>query len=90
MTGTIPKALRDRPSLRSDCQDFLRGFYSMNAARSMDEGRPQAIPISEILSYCRLSAIPPGESAIKLLRLVQRLDETWLNWWHKKNNAQGN
>lgn len=82
--GIVPKALQNRPVLREDCRQYLEAFYVLDWSRpTVMEGYP-SIPLQDIKAYMDISLIPYGEDALKFLRLIQALDQTKSNHWHKR------
>ena len=87
MSGILPKALAERPMALLSCKEYLAAFTALDGSRVNGVDGMQPITITEILSYCTLAGVAPGEPAQKLLRLIQRVDHARLNHWHKKNTS---
>lgn len=85
-TGILPRALASRPNLEPENLEYLDAFNFLDAARQTYAEGIQPVQVSEVLSYCTLAGIPVGEPALKMLRIVQSLDNARINHWHKKNS----
>ncbi len=75
-----------RPVLEEGNQEYLDAFNFLDRSREVYEGGVQAISIGEVLAFCTLTNIPPGEDALKLLRIMQELDSARIKHWYKKNS----
>ena len=49
---------------------------------------PAAIPYAEIESYCRLRQLGT-EDTEEIVRLIQKMDDCWLEWASKKTPGSG-
>lgn len=69
-------------------REYLDAFYSLSQARPSGFGGPEAIPVSDILSYVNLVGIVSREERLKYLRLIQRMDRAYLD--HAREEAEKN
>lgn len=49
----------------------------------MGMNSPDPIQITEILAFCQLMGIESFDVRSKYLRLTQRMDAAYLNYWHR-------
>lgn len=78
--------MANRPLLMEGCLEYLNAFNFLDGSRGMFAEGLQAITVAEVKAYCEMACIPMGEPALKLLRIVQRMDDARINHWHKKNS----
>ena len=76
--GMSPSALANRPALEERLHFYSSAFDRLSNSRQWNKQFPQAITISEILSYCQLRFIMDIELRQRLLTYVQKLDDVWV------------
>lgn len=86
-TGTTPKALLDRPTLKAPYRHHLEAFYELSAGRSRGEC-PQAITQEAIESHCRMWGLSSYAEREDLMRYTRLLDTAYLNHQIEKINAK--
>lgn len=47
-----------------------------------------AITLNDLAAYCTIAGLPTGEPALKLMRVIQRLDQARLNHWNEKQKVK--
>lgn len=85
---SVPSGYTSRPRLKEVDAPFIDAFYTLSAARASGMGGVNPIPISEVLAYLTLVGIASAEQRSKYLRLIQRLDSTYLT--HMAEKAEQN
>lgn len=90
--GTLPQALRDRPSLAPHLRPLLEAFYEVSAGRSFEDGfagrTPQPLQQGEILSWFKTWGIDEVLERERYQRAIRRLDGAYLQEMAKKQAAQ--
>jgi hypothetical protein len=77
MTGEIPFALRNRPTLDGRLGFYLRAFDRCSSSREWHEGAPASIKLSEIKAYCWLLELDDLELRELVIDHIQALDEVF-------------
>lgn len=85
-TGIIPNALATRPSVRPECQQYLEAFFTLSASRSSNGYGLNPVTIGEIKDYALMLDLD-REEALKLLRVVQAMDSSFLEYIAEKNKT---
>lgn len=71
-TGVKPKALANRPEITGWQEVVAKAYISLDADRSVANGRPQPIPFISIEAYARVYGIGDVASFISTIRKVDR------------------
>lgn len=77
--------LAAKPTLKAELFGYYEGFLALSAQRQFNPAGVQALPLTEIESYCRMFGVAPGDARRKFTRLVQRLDRAYLDIAAKKS-----
>lgn len=85
-TGKKPESLQSRPQPRPEHRYYINAFFDLSPSRQfgMQAG---PIPCSEVLAYCDLMGLPPGEERVRLLRYINALDGVYLELQVKKSST---
>jgi hypothetical protein len=73
----MPPALARCPRLLPECRSTLKAFGHLSASRDSNGYGANPIRVGEVASYAALQGLG-REEALKLLRLVQTMDEAFL------------
>lgn len=84
-TGSIPKALAEKPGLNKGGVSILRSFDVINNSRQISEAGPQAIQLAEIHAYLEIAKIDAVEDRLLFLNTIKALDVIYLNHWAERN-----
>ena len=82
-TGVKSAPLLNKPKLRPEDDEYLTAFFAIGDSRRMGMNSPDPIQITEILAFCQLMGIESFDVRSKYLRLTQRMDAAYLNYWHR-------
>lgn len=86
-TGITPVALLNRPRLQPKDVPFRDAFYALSNSRPASMGGAGAIPVSEVLAYLQLVGIVSVAARSKYLRLVQAMDQVFLDHMAQANST---
>jgi len=78
LTGKVPKALQDRPTLQPELQIYWDAYRRLSRARLWLDGAPQSITISECVCYCQALRWHHPEFLMDFMDLVQDMDDTFI------------
>ena len=87
-TGITPKGLAERPILRQDCLKYFKIYARLAASRTIGDGGPQPIQISEVESCLTLHGISGVEEQVRILDIVQTLDGDYMEAQPKTPKGQ--
>lgn len=73
--------LLNRPRLRQQDLEFLDAYDHLTSARTAGVASPDPIQVSEILALCQLLGIASVSDRAKYLRIIQKMDRTFLEHW---------
>jgi hypothetical protein len=82
--GQPPQALKDRPVLDQRQYHYYTAYQTLSRSRNVSMAGPLSIPMSEILSYCLMFQIDNLTERERILRFVNRLDSTYLEFVAEK------
>jgi hypothetical protein len=83
----MPKALADRPEPPRQPVDFFwDAWRRLHAARSMGFNSPDPIAMEAIAAFCEIAGLEV-ETAMSVMRIVQRLDAVYLGWWFDQKGS---
>jgi len=68
----------ERPELSRWAMPYREAFTRLSGSRPVSMGGAGAIPLSEILSYCRLYGISDPDEIDDLVYLIGVMDGEWL------------
>lgn len=83
----MARPMASRPKELAKDAPYMDAFYALNASRANGMGGAEPIPISEVLAYLQLVGIASISARAKYLRLIQKLDATYLKH-HAEKSAQ--
>ncbi len=69
-----------RPRLRPEDTPYWDAYAALGNARPRDMGHGCAIPMTEVLALMELTGIASQTLRAKYLRLIRRLDETFMKY----------
>lgn len=78
-----PPPLLNRPKLKQQDLEFLDAYDHLTTSRRMGVSAPDPLQVSEILALCQLLGIASADHRAKYLRIIQKLDRTFLDHWEK-------
>lgn len=81
----VPAGYLKRPRIRSVDHEYLEAFDSLHRSRKMGHSSPEPVQVSEILAYVMLRGIVCAGARVKYLRLVQLMDQAYLDHWAEEN-----
>ena len=81
-----PPALQRKPDLYGDLFPVWNGFWDLNSSRPVGMGL-SAIPILDIISYCREIHGLCGEDLRDWFRLIRAMDESYLDQKRPKSDG---
>lgn len=76
-----PPPLLNRPKLRQQDIEYLDAYDHLTSARTIGMASPDPIQVSEILALCQLLGIASVTDRAKYLRIIQKMDRTFLDHW---------
>ncbi len=85
-TGQTPPALASMPKLKPECKPYLDAFRVLSAARGSNGFGLNPITVGEIKDYALMEGLT-REEALKVLRMVQALDNAFLSYLADKNKT---
>lgn len=74
----------DRPTLKREDLPYREAFFVLNNARTYGMSAANPLAISEILSLVVMGGIAYIGDKSKYLRLIQKLDQTYLEYQAEK------
>lgn len=74
----VPEEATAQPCLTEEELPFWEAFNLLHLSRPNSGFRASAIPLSEVMSYCELMQIEPGESRELYVRLLRAMDHAYL------------
>ena len=87
-TGQKNPRLTSKPKLRTDCYGYMAAYQTLAQGRGYSEAGLQPFRITDIKAYAEVYCVDMGAPAQKLLRILQALDRTYLEWWGKRHNQR--
>lgn len=87
-TGITPKALLNRPLPRADCTKYREIFQLLSGQREFSDVGAQAIPVSEIVSYCLGVGIYDPAEREKVIRFTTSLDAVFRDHLREKMDKE--
>lgn len=81
-----PGPLLSRPRIKLLDKEYLDAFHTLSKSRPRDMAGPGAIPVSDVLAYVNLVGVASGEERVKYLRLIQQMDDVFLE--HAREEAK--
>lgn len=85
-TGVTPRALADRPLIRSHLAWYIESFYELSAGRDIGEYVPP-LSAEEMLAYCQLVGLPDCRQRVRLFEVVRQLDLVYCQIQNEKRAA---
>lgn len=83
-TGVLPKELRNKPTLRSDCAAIYDAFRHLSVSRSWTQAGPNAIKPSDALALFEIWGITSLYLRALYFRLITIMDGVHLEYLAKK------
>jgi hypothetical protein len=74
----------ERPTLKREDLPFREAFFILNSARTYGMSAANPLQVSEILSLVTMGGIAYIGDKSKYLRLMQKLDQTYLSFQSDK------
>lgn len=87
-TGTRPRALDQRVTLRDDCAGYRETFRVLENSRQYNPAGLQPITISEVNALLDLARVTDVDERMKLLRLVQAMDDVAMAHYSKRRSSE--
>jgi hypothetical protein len=84
----LPDALKDRPPLGPELEEYWQGFVTLSQCRTYNFGGSNPISMSDIFAYFQAFAINRFEDREDFVYFVKRLDEEYLRMEAAKARAK--
>lgn len=78
--GVIPSGLKNRPDVLEQDLPYMEGFRFLTRSRGYGQAGPHPIKVSEVKAYLDTVGEDSVEERLKLLRIVQDMDHTYLEF----------
>jgi len=88
VTGAPPPALAVKPEVLPGFGSYLEAFEVLCGSRGVGFGGPLPIPLSEIESYCRLTAWRDPDAVAELVAIVGALDAVYLDAMARRSGGE--
>lgn len=85
--GVTPLGLRDRPDLLEKDMPYLESFRFLSRNREYMKAGAQPVRLAEVKAYLDMVGEDRVEERLKLLRIVQDMDKTYLEFAAKQSQS---
>lgn len=85
--GVTPSGLKNRPDVQEQDLPYLDSFRLLTRSREYGQSGPQPIRLTEIKAYLDMVGEDRVEERMKLLRIVQEMDHTYLEFAAKQSTT---